>query len=54
MTPQIASEGFYNGHSQRESMGLTLTEKLVFIGAFVNFLHWGVKVTESVLNYALS
>jgi hypothetical protein len=35
-------------------MGLTLTEKLVFIGAFVNFLHWGVKLTESVLNYAIS
>jgi hypothetical protein len=54
MTPQIASEGFYNGSRQQESMRLSLTEKLVFIGAFVNLMHWGVKVTESVLNYALS
>jgi hypothetical protein len=54
MTPQRRSEGFYNGCRQQESMRLSLTEKLVFIGAFVNFLHWGVKVTESVLNYAIS
>jgi hypothetical protein len=33
---------------------MTTTDKLIFIGSFVWFLHWGTKVTEALFHYAFA
>ena len=33
---------------------MTTTEKLVFIGSFLWLMNWGVRISQEVINYALS
>jgi hypothetical protein len=45
--------GCYSPHSLTTLMNtknmMTATDKLIFVGSFIWFLHWGVKVTEALL-----
>ncbi len=34
-------------------MELTGSEKLLFIASFVWFMHWGVRLAQTVINYVI-